>query len=127
LVEIGAGDIPMIIAFNKIDMLKDPENAILKLEDYSNTYPISAKTGQGIEALLKALEDELFEAFIDIEAVIPYQEGRLISILHEFGQVRHTHNHEGGTRIVASIPRRLAYQFDEYLINESEEEEYLED
>ncbi len=127
LVEIGAGDIPIVTAFNKIDRLKDPDGAIIKLEDFSNTFPISAKTGQGIDELLTALEDQLFESFIEIEAIIPYQEGRLISLLHEFGQVKQTRNQENGTKILATIPRRFMYQFEQYFINDLDDEESGED
>lgn len=123
LVEIGAGEIPIITAFNKIDRLKDPEGAIINLEEFSNTYPISAKTGQGLDLLLTALEDELFEAFIEINVEIPYNEGRLISLLHESGQVKQTESKESGTRILATIPRRFLYQFDPYLVDKTDREE----
>ncbi len=123
LVEIGAGDIPIVTAFNKIDRLKDPEGAVILLEEFSNTYPISAKTGQGIEELLIALEDELFEAFLEINVRIPYQEGRLISLLHEYGQVKETQNKASGTQIRALIPRRLLYQFDPFMITRSNKKE----
>ena len=121
LVEIGAGDIPMITAFNKIDLLKDPEAAIDTLEGFSNTYPISAVTGQGLEELLSAIEAELFETYVEIEVDIPYQEGQLISLLHENGQVLETINGELGTNIKGLIPRRHLYQFEPYLIEEIEE------
>jgi GTP-binding protein HflX len=118
LVEIGAGEIPMVTAFNKIDLLKDPETAINTLEGFSNTYPISAVTGQGIEKLLSAIESELFETYVEIDVNIPYQEGQLISLLHENGQVLETLNSETGTIIKGLVPRRHLYQFEPYLLAE---------
>lgn len=121
LVEIGAGDIPMITAFNKIDLLKDTASAINTLEGFSNTYPISAMTGQGLEKLLTAIESELFETYVEIEVNIPYQEGQLISLLHENGQVLEVKNSETGTILKGLIPRRHLYQFEPFLLEDVEE------
>ncbi len=120
LVEIGAGDIPILTAFNKIDLLKDPDSAVSALEEFSNTYPISAKSGRGIDALLSAVEAELFEAFLDVEVEIPFQEGQLISLFHEYGQVHETINNEYGTRMRGLLPKRLLFHFEDYLVNEPE-------
>ena len=54
LQEIGAGDIPVLSVFNKID--KAPENAVLPLDGVL----ISAKTGKGIDALKKTISSRLF-------------------------------------------------------------------
>jgi len=122
LIEIGAGDIPMVIAFNKIDMLKD--NAITKTasEGFSNAYPISALTGMGLEELLSAVESELFESYIELDVQIPYQEGQLLSLFHEFGQVNEVESVESGTRVKGLIPRRWLVQFKPYINSESENE-----
>ncbi len=120
--EIGAGDIPILTAFNKIDLLKDPEGAISTLEEFANTYPISAKTGEGLEDLLAALETELFESYVEVDVNIPYQEGQLISLFHENGQVQDILSGEHGTRIRGLIPRRLLYRFGPYLVDEEADE-----
>ena len=118
LVEIEAGEIPIITAFNKIDLLRDPESAILTLEDFNNTYPISAKDGTGLDDLLTAIETELFETFVEIEAKIPYQEGQLISVFHELGQVHDMSNDETGTLVRGVIPRRVLFRFEPYFVPE---------
>jgi GTP-binding protein HflX len=124
LVEIGASDIPVLTAFNKIDLLKDPDTAISTLEEFSNTYPISAKSGRGLDALLSALEAELFEAYIEIEVEIPFREGQLISLFHEFGQVHATSSSEAGTKLRGLLPRRWLFHFEDYLVEEPVLEEY---
>lgn len=116
LIEIGAGDIPMVTALNKVDILKVPDSAIDIVEDHSNAYPISAKTGQGLEDLLAAIESELFETYVQIEAFVPYQEGQLISLFHEFGQVEKMSNQAEGTLISGILPRRMIFHFDPYLL-----------
>ncbi|MFZ7128427.1 MAG: GTPase HflX, partial [Desulfobacterales bacterium] len=115
LVEIGAGDIPIITAFNKIDLLKDPEGAVAVLDDFPNTYPISALSGKGLEDLLVAVEGELFENYIELDVLIPYPEGKLISLFHEFGQVREVAHEERGVRMQGLLPRRMLFHFEPYL------------
>ncbi len=121
LIEIGAGDIPIITAFNKVDLLKDPEGAVATLDDFPNTFPISALSGKGLEALLTAVEKELFEKYIELDVEIPYPEGHLISLFHEYGQVHEVSNGENGTRMKGLIPRRLLFQFEPFIYSEPED------
>jgi len=127
LVEIGAGDIPIITAFNKIDLLKDPEGAVAVLDDFPNTYPISALAGQGLEDLLKAVEGELFENFIELDVLIPYPEGKLISLFHEFGQVQNVSHEEHGVRMQGLLPRRILFHFEPYLWGDGDQEQIEEE
>ena len=120
LVDIGAGDIPMITAFNKIDRLKDPQSAIGALDEFPNTYPISALTGQGLDELLSGLEEVLFETYVELDVQIPYEQGQLLSLFHEKGQVQEVMNTEQGTRMKGLIPRRLVFQFEPYFVSPKE-------
>lgn len=120
LVDIEAGEIPMITALNKTDLLLNRADALSKSNEISNIYPISAKTGQGVDDLLSAIETELFDAYIEIMAEIPYQQGQLISTLHDLGQVHQIINGEFGTRIKAMVPKRLYYLYEPYLVKKSE-------
>jgi GTPase len=116
LVEIGAGDIPVITAFNKIDRLKDTQGAIAALEEFPNTYPISALTGEGLDELLAGIETLLFETYVELDVHIPYDQGQLLSLFHEKGQIKDLINQEEGTRIKGLMPRRLVHRYEPYLI-----------
>ncbi len=59
LKEIGAGEIPYIIVFNKIDKLSVEEREDLKRE-YPEGIFISAIQGDGLNSLLQAVEQRLF-------------------------------------------------------------------
>lgn len=120
LVDIGAGDIPIITAFNKIDHLKDPKGAIVTLEEFPNTFPISALTGEGLEELLAGIEVLLFETYIDLDVQIPYDQGQLISLFHEKGQVKEVINQEQGTRLKGLMPRRLVHRYEPYFYTRPE-------
>lgn len=123
LIDIGAGNIPIITAFNKIDKLRDIEGAQGALDEFPNTFPISALTGQGIEDLLSAIEDALFEAYIEIDVRLPFDQGHLLSLFHEKGQVQVVTNSEQGTRIKGLMPRRLLFHYEPYFFKQVEMEQ----
>jgi GTP-binding protein HflX len=84
--DIGVGDKPSIIAFNKIDLLSDAERDKLQ-----GRYPpgvfISAAAGDGLDALLQRLADELTRLKIEVSLEIPYARGELVSRLHREAEI----------------------------------------
>lgn len=113
--EIGAHQIPVLTALNKIDRLSNPAIAEALRDQHSNAIPISALTGQGIEDLLKAVSRMLAEQWIAVEANIPYADGGIVALLHERGMVQREEHRTGGTYIVGRIPRWLLETIRPYL------------
>ncbi len=118
LKEIDANDIPVIRALNKIDNLKDPEAARHSLENFDDSVATSALTGLGINDLVHAIETQLFETYIPIQIRLPYQEGQLISLFHEQGQISFIEHGRGGVRMDGLIPGRLMTRFTPFLVRE---------
>lgn len=118
LVEIGAGDIPMITALNKMDLLPGSDSKEQILAEYPDDYPISAKTGIGMDALLDTIEKELLESYIEVHVIIPFDKGSLISMIYESGNVHEMTGNDKGTEIIAYIPTRFLSQFEPYIIDE---------
>jgi GTP-binding protein HflX len=116
LAEIDADQIPVVTALNKIDLLQDPQRARQTLEHFGNSAAVSAKTGEGMEDLLQAIETELFETFVTVSVKLPYQQGQLISLFHEQGQVEKVENERGGVSIRGNLPVRLLARFQPYMI-----------
>jgi GTP-binding protein HflX len=118
LTEIGASHIPIITALNKIDKLPDPQAARESLVDMSNAVAISALTGAGIPDLIQLIENQLFETYTPIKVRLPYQQGQLISLFHEQGQVSHVEHGRGGVMMEGQIPGRLFARYQPFLLNE---------
>ncbi len=112
---IGADHIPVVTALNKIDRLDDPQAARDSLSGLENSVAISALSGMGIPDLIRAIEDQLFEMYTPIKVRIPYQQGQLISLFHEQGQVTHIDHGRGGVVMHGLIPGRLLARFKPYL------------
>ncbi len=115
LAEIDADKIPSITALNKIDLLPDPDAARDSISNYENAVAISAATRTGLDDLIRAIDSLLYETFVPVVVRLPYQEGQLISLIHEQGQVQRVEHGRGGVLIHGSIPGRLITRFQRYL------------
>lgn len=111
LEEIDAAHIPVLVALNKIDKLPDPKKARQSLVDFPHAVALSAVTGDGILDLLNATNEQLFENYLSVSVLLPYEEGNLISIFHEQGQVERIENGPEGVMIQGRLPGRLLAQF----------------
>lgn len=115
LIDIEADHIPVLTVLNKIDQLFDPQRAQQAMESYPNSVAISALTGQGIEDLLQAVNASLYENYTAIIVKLPYQQGNLISLFHELGQVERLEHIRGGVIMQGRLPGRLLARFQPYL------------
>jgi len=80
LASLGASDKPMIDVINKVDLLET-------LPQWPGAMPISAKTGEGIDALLEEIKRQIRGVQRKLRVVIPYAQGGLTSMLHASGAV----------------------------------------
>jgi GTP-binding protein HflX len=107
--EIGAQEVPEIIAINKADVA-DQEVLMDILRKEPNSYAISVKTGFGIDALIHAIEKTLPRPKIEVDVVVPYNRGDLISAIHEHGEILSEEYVAEGTAIHARVDGGLARQ-----------------
>jgi len=111
LEEIDASHVPIITVLNKIDRLSDPEAARRAVELFPQAVAISARTGAGIGDLLKHIHSGLYETLTPILVRLPYQQGQLISLFHEFGQVERLEHGRKDVLMQGRIPGRLLARF----------------
>ena len=117
LEELGADHIPTVTALNKVDQLRDPEAARDTVRSFPKAETISALNGEGIKNLLAVIQEELYETYAPIEVRLPYQQGALISLFHEAGQVERIEHERGGVIMQGRIPGRLLAQFSSWQTN----------
>lgn len=107
LKEIDAGNVRELIVINKAD-IADPEQVAQLLRAEPHAFVVSAMTGEGLEALLLAIEGDLPSLLRDVDVVVPYQRGDLISRAHSQGEVLAVEHTAAGTHLTARVPERLA-------------------
>jgi len=114
ITEIGGGDIPEIIAINKVDAA-DPDVVMEILRKEKNSFAFSARTGFGIDGLVRAIEKSLPHPNVEINALIPYDRGDLVSAVHECGEILSEEYFETGTQMRALVDGGLAKAIEEAL------------
>lgn len=100
--ELEALDKPVITAFNKIDTAS-PEYAPRDFQA-DKTVLISAKTGEGIDDLLAAVEAVLRQQKIEIERIYPYSETGKLQIIRQYGELVREEYREEGIYVKAYVP-----------------------
>lgn len=75
LKELGCGDTPIINVLNKCDLLTERLEEI----DLGTSVRISAVTGEGIDKLLKAIEDNLPVRVKKVKILVPFSDAGLIA------------------------------------------------
>ena len=132
LEEIGASDVPQLLVFNKLDRLGENQNRIearidMRVDESGVDIPVrvwcSAKTGEGIEALLQAIQTRLQPTSAQVELSIPSKEGRLSALLHRHGRINsEKYDDNGNWCIQVDMPMAdwnmlcKKHQIEQYLI-----------
>jgi len=115
LEEIGAGEIPILTVYNKIDLLNEEDLQELKKTAEPMSRFISAKEGNGFDELIESIAAGVIQGFERVSVLLPFEMGRLVSLFHEKGHVEKLEHEEGGVRITGSLPVQLLSFFEEYM------------
>jgi GTP-binding protein HflX len=100
LAEIGAGEVPELLCFNKADRSDD----VARLVDRNpGSVGISAVTGAGIDELLTTIGDRLRSAANVLDLQVPFDRGDVIAEIHREGEVLTEEVTEGGMHITARL------------------------
>lgn len=104
---------PELLVVNKVDTASD-----LALAKLRHALPgavfVSARTGEGIDALRRRIAELAVPADTAVDVVIPYHRGDLVARLHADGRVQEEEHNAEGTRIKARVPVALAGRLREF-------------
>lgn len=102
--EIGAGEIPQLLVFNKIDRIDGATPRIDRRGEDRLAVWLSARDGLGLELLHEALADRLELRRVAGEVRLPSKAGRLRARLHALGAVRSELHDADGWCLQIDIP-----------------------
>lgn len=114
LSEIGAGELPILTVLNKIDESPDLEKKRASFPPFKDGIAISAQKKIGIKDLLQEIDKILFSEYSPISVKIPYKNGQLISLFHQYGVVQKIEHGIGAVTIEGKIPGRLVADFNRF-------------
>jgi len=114
LSEIGAGDVPELVVFNKSDAADEIELKGLQLAEPQSVV-VSAHTGDGLALLLAETERLLPQPSCEVNVVVPYSRGDLLARAHSEGEVLRVEHTGAGSQLAARVPPGLAAEFDRFV------------
>ncbi len=86
--ELGAGDKPRVVAFNKADLLdRAARNGETPAPAIAGSVFISALTGYGMETLRAEIAAVLASLGVDVDVSLPYAAGELLARVRERGTI----------------------------------------
>ncbi len=105
--EIGAGDIPRLEVFNKLDLLRQPPRIDRDERGRPARVWLSARDGAGLELLARALAERLGGEMAQLRIELAPGQGRLRAALFRRGAVlAEEHLDNGHSRLRIRLPRR---------------------
>lgn len=115
LADLGVRDMPIIKAFNKIDLLPNKQEFLTKNRESSSSVYVSAKKGDGIQALLNKLRFFLFKNMNIYYLRIPKSKKNLISSFSKWSIVlKKRENRENIDMKIMADPK-LVLQYTPYI------------
>ncbi|MFB7373373.1 GTPase HflX [Streptomyces sp. NPDC056222] len=105
--DVGAVNVPEVVVVNKADAA-DPLVLQRLMRAERHAIAVSARTGEGIEELLALIDAELPRPQVEIEALVPYTQGGLVSRVHAEGELLSEEHTPEGTLIKARVHEELA-------------------
>jgi GTP-binding protein HflX len=111
--DVGATGVREIVVINKADAA-DPLVLRRLLLAEPNAIAVSARTGEGIRELLALIDAELPRPQIEVEVLVPYTGGALVSRVHAEGEVLSEEHTPEGTLLKARVNEELASALSPY-------------
>jgi GTPase len=96
LKDLQAAEVPELLVFNKGDALASAQRSLLERED---RIVISARTGAGVDKLLREVEARLDGSLFEKEFVLPHGRRDLLPVIYNTGRVLSEEPSAKGTRL----------------------------
>jgi GTPase len=118
--EVGASEVPELLALNKVDLLDQVSRARLARQ-FPGVPMISAATGEGVDELLATIGIRLPHPEIHLAVLVPYDRGDLVDRVHREGEILEVEHAPEGTRVRLRAPAALAHALGQYRLDDPAE------
>ena len=115
LKELKADGKPMIMAFNKCDLLPEPPSTVGYGQD---CVTLSAKTGEGLDDLMDMIKSKIFAGTKTVTLMIPFTDGAVLSAVIAKNKPLETEYTADGTRIKVELSAADISRYAKYIVSE---------
>ena len=115
--QIDAGGIRRVLVFNKCDLLDDEALGELRAHN-SDAEFVSAEQGTGLAGLMHRIASEASAGDVTLTALVPYEKGMLVKMVHERCQVIREQYQDNGLLVTLKVGERMAATLRPYEIDD---------
>jgi GTP-binding protein HflX len=112
--EIDALDVPELLVVNKIDAA-DEEQLLRLRRLLPDAVFVSARTGEGIDDLIAALDRLVPRPEVELHVLVPYDRGDLVHRVHENGELLAEEHAAEGTVLHVRVAAGLAAELEPFV------------
>ncbi len=113
--EIDADDVPVLLAFNKADLV--PSEAARLAKVHEGAVAFSASTGEGVEELLLTIAARLRALTNVVELAVPFERGDVLAAIHREGEVVSTSQDAGVMTVRARLSGPSVGRLREFVVD----------
>ncbi|MCB0877460.1 MAG: GTPase HflX, partial [Thermoleophilia bacterium] len=117
LAQVGAGDLPTVLALNKVDRLDEHEQQLLARR-HPTAVLVSAREQLNLDGLMDRIADEFASRWERVELLVPYANAGVLNELYEAGAPVERSDEEDGIHASAHLPKRLVSRIAQYRVDE---------
>jgi GTP-binding protein HflX len=115
LAELGAGDVPVVNVFNKVD-LADAIEIRTARRAVPDALLVSARTGSGIDSLKERCRELVAHGDGSVQLLVPLDRYDIVARLHELGHVQELVHREDGTLVTGRFPPSQAAVIEPFVV-----------
>ncbi len=108
---------PTVYIFNKIDKVETVPETILGIARENSVF-ISAKTGAGLDSLIKKTEEVINSLKKEIKLIFPHSRAGLLDTLYRECSVKSVEYTDQGVEVVAQVSEKIRGKMREYIAEE---------
>ncbi len=117
--ELGLETTPSLTVVNKVDRLAEGDGILRQMEAEGGV-PISARTGDGVDRLLRRVDEALGATRVRCRLRVPHERARVVSSVYARGRVLRREDRPDGVWLEAEVPRALAGLVEPYRVTAGE-------
>lgn len=121
LQEIGAAEKPVFAAMNKMDVPGARERAGRLERRFKRSVQVSARTGEGLDALRAEIADHVRGRMTEVHLCLPLGEGRIPALIRDNGRILSESYTEEGHHLRASLSARLLSRVKPYVVRKDKD------
>lgn len=114
LSELGVDLERVVGALNKCDQPIEPTTLVELRGQFTDSVSISARSGDGLDALAQLVVRRRNADWIELEVMIPHTDARFAALVHEHGEILREEWLDDGWHARVSIPRPIEWQLVPY-------------